>query len=313
MTHQRTFPAPQDRRGDELKQLRSFCETARHGSITRAAQQMQSSQPAVSNQVRMLEEELGVRLFERRGPRVVLTQVGHNVYRIAKPLVQGLLRLPDLFADRCHGVDPRGLSIGAGEISAAYLLPGPLERFRARYPGVRIEVRTGDGSARLDWLRSFEVDVVIAAFDAVPPDIEFQPFRRSQFVLVTPEDHPLADRHSVTPESLAHYPLVVPVSGHYARQTMDMLLRLRGIVPRVVLEVEGWGATLNHVAAGVGIAFVPDVAVAESERVRKISLRPRTFNRVYGAATRRGETMMSAARWLVESLAPASPDVVDAP
>ena len=300
-------------KGDQLKQLRSFCETARHGSITRAAQQIQSSQPAVSNQVRMLEEELGVRLFERRGPRVVLTQVGDNLYRIAMPLVQGLLRLPDLFADRCHGVDPRWLNIGAGEVSAAYLLPGPLERFRARYPGVRIEVRTGNGSARLDWLRSFEVDVVITAFDAVPPDIEFQPFRRSQFVLATPEDHPLADRPFVTPESWARYPLVAPVSGHYARQAMDVLLRLRGIVPRIVLEVEGWGAMLNHVAAGVGIAFVPDVAVVESERVRKISLRPRTVNRVYGAATRRGEPMASAARWLVESLASASPDVVDAP
>lgn len=313
MTRQRTFPAPQDRRGDELKQLRSFCEAARHSSITRAAQQMQSSQPAVSNQVRMLEEQLGVRLFERRGPRVVLTQVGDNVYRIAMPLVQGLLRLPDLFADRCHGVDPRGLTIGAGEVSAAYLLPGPLERFRARYPGVRIEVRTGSGSARLDWLRSFEIDVVVAAFDAVPPDIEFQPFRRSRFVLATPEVHPLADRHFVTSASLAQYPLVAPVSGHYARQVMDVLLRSRGVVPRVVLEVEGWGAMLNHVAAGAGIAFVPDVAVAESERVRKISLRPRTFTRVYGAATRRGEPMMSAVRWLVENLAPASPDVVDAP
>ena len=313
MTRRGTFPSPRVGRGDQLKQLRSFCETARYGSITHAAQQIQSSQPAVSNQVRMLEEELGVRLFERRGPRVVLTQVGDNLYRIAMPLVHGLLRLPDLFADRCHRLDPRLLRIGAGETSAAYLLPGPLERFQARYPGVRIEVRTGSGSAIIDWLCSFEVDVAITAFDAVPPDIEFQPFRRSQFVLATPEDHPLADCPFVTFESLARHPLVAPVSGHYARQVMDVLLRLRGIAPRVVLEVEGWGAILKHVAAGVGIALVPDVAVAESERVRKISLRPRTINRVYGAATRRGEPMASAASWLVESLAPASPDVVDAP
>ena len=312
MTNLDIAPVPATRR-DRLKQLRAFCETARHGSITRAAQRLASSQPAVSVQVRTLEEELGVRLFERRGPRVVLTQVGENLYRIAMPLVQGVLRLPSLFAERYHRAEPSWLSIGAGEVSAAYLLPDPLKRFRARYPGVRIDLRTGNGLARLDWLRNFEVDVVIAAFEPVPPDIEFKPFRSSEFVLVTPEDHPLAACDSVTLESAARYPLVVPVSGHNARQSLDMLMRLRRVHPSVALEVEGWGAMLNHVAEGVGIAFVPDVAVAESERVRKISLRPRTVHRVYGAATLRDGLLPSAVGWLVRNLEVTLPEVVDAP
>lgn len=313
MTNPSSAPVPAKSGRDRLKQLRAFCEIARLGGVTHAAAQMGSSQAAVSIQVRMLEEELGVRLFERRGSRVALTRVGDNLYRIAAPLVQRLLRLPNLFAERYHRVDPDWLSIGAGEVSGAYLLPGPLKRFRARYPGIRVEVRTSNGRTRLDWLRSFDVDVVIAAFDAVPPDIEFNPFRHSQFVLATPEDHPLADRRFVTLESVARYPLVAPVSGHYARHVLDMALRLRGVTPRVALEVEGWGAILNHVAAGVGMAFVPDVAVAESERVRKIPLQPRTAYRVYGAATRRDDLMAPALRWLLQSLPPAPPDVVDAP
>ena len=292
--------------------MRAFCETARQGSITLAAQKLQASQPAVSIHVRALEEELGVRLFERRGPRVVLTQVGESLYRISMPLVQGLLRLPESFEERYHGTSPGWLSIGAGEISAAYLLPDLLRRFQARHPGVRIEVRTGSGLARLDWLRSFEVDIVIAAFDVVPHDIEFKPFRSSEFVLATPEDHPLAEFDSVTLRSLLRYPLIAPVSGHHARQVMDVLLSLRGGKPHIALEVEGWGAMLNHVAAGVGIAFVPDVAIVESERVRKISLRPRTVQRVYGVATRRDGLMPLAASWLVENLESTSPDLVDA-
>ena len=312
MTTPDASPAPATRR-DRLKQLRAFCETARHGSITRAAQQMLSSQPAVSVQVRMLEEELGVRLFERRGSRVVLTQVGASLYRISMPLVQGLLRLPDLFAESFHRANPGWLSIGAGEISAAYLLPDLLRRFRARYPGVRIEVRTGNGHARLEWLRNFEVDIVIAAFGTVPPDVEFKPFRSSEFVLATPEDHPLADCTCVTLQSVARYPIVAPVSGHYARQAMDVLLRLRGVNVRIALEVEGWGTMLNHVAAGVGIAFVPDVAVAKSERVRKLNLRPRTAHRVYGVATLRDGHMPLAASWWVRNLGSIPPDGVDAP
>ena len=246
-------------------------------------------------------------------PRVVLTQVGENLYRIAMPLVQGLIRLPNLFAERYHRTDPSWLSIGAGEISAAYLLPDLLKRFRARYPGVRIEVRTGNGRARLAWLRNFEVDVLIASFDPAPPDIEFKPIRSSEFVLATPEDHPLADCDSVTLQSAAQYPFIAPVSGHHARQSMDLLLRLRGATPHVTLEVEGWGAMLNHVAAGVGIAFVPDVAIAKSERVRKISVRPRTVTRVYGMATLRDGLLPSAASWLVQNLESTPPDVVDAP
>ena len=311
MTSPDAPPVPASRR-DRLKQLRAFCETARHGSITHAARKLQASQPAVSIQVRTLEEELGVRLFERRGPRVALTQVGESLYRISMPLVQGLLRLPESFAERYHDANPGWLSIGAGEISAAYLLPDLLKRFRERYPGVRIEVRTGNGLTRLDWLRNFEVDVLIAAFDPVPHDIEFKPFRRSEFVVVTPEDHPLAEHNSVNLQSVLRYPLIAPVSGHHARQAMDMLLRMRGGDSHIALEVEGWGAMLNHVAAGVGIAFVPDVAVAESERVRKISLRPRTVHRVYGVATLREGHMSLAASWFVENLESAPPDWVDA-
>ena len=311
MTNPDASPVPTARR-DRLRQLRAFCETARYGSITLAARKLLLSQPSVSVQVRTLEEELGVRLFERRGPRVALTQVGESLYRISMPLVQGLLRLPESFAERYHSADPGWLSIGAGEISAAYLLPDLLERFRARYPGVRIEVRTGSGLARLDWLRNFEVDIVVAAFDIVPHDIEFKPFRSSEFVLATPEDHPLAERGSVTLQSVLRYPLVAPVSGHHARQALDVLLHLRGGNSHIALEVEGWGAMLNHVAAGVGIAFVPDVAIPESERVRKISLRPRTAHRVYGMATLRDGHMPLAASWLVENLESTLPDLVDA-
>ena len=312
MTQDATSAAPTERR-DRLKQLRAFCETARFGNISRAAEYLMSSQPAVSTQVRALEEQLGVHLFQRRGPRIVLTRVGEDLYRVAMPLVQGLLRLPELFAEQHHGVEARWLRIGAGEVSAAYLLPEALKRFRARHPGVRIDVKTGSGGVRLDWLRNFELDVVVAALDAVPADIEFFPFRRSEVVLVTPEDHPLADHPSVTVESALRYPLVAPLPGNYTRRVHDVVLRMRGMTPRVVLEVEGWGALMNHVAAGVGIAFVPDVCVTEYEPVRQIKLTPRTAHRVYGAAVRRDRLITNAAGRFVRLLVGDPKESVETP
>ena len=80
-------------RGDRLKQLRAFCPAARRGSVSRAAEHLMASQPAVSTQIRVLESELGVALFERRGPRIVLTRAGKSLYERAMPLVVGISSL----------------------------------------------------------------------------------------------------------------------------------------------------------------------------------------------------------------------------
>ena len=289
-------------RRDRLRQLRAFCESARHGSISRAAERLGSSQPAVSMQVRALEDELGVSLFERRGPRIALTRVGMSLYRAAVPVVEGLQRLPALFAEERDGVAPRWLRIGAGQVSAAYLLPEPLERFRARHPGARIEVRTGPGPERLDWLRHFELDAAVGVVDPGAPGIEFHPLRTSTMVLATPPDHPLAERaHPVEPAELNRLPFIAPTPARHARRLQDTLLHLHGVTPRVLVEVDGWGAILNHVAAGVGVAFVPDVCVTGTERVATVAARARPVRRVYGVAVRRERLMPLAARHFLEA------------
>ena len=177
-------------KGDRLKQLRAFCYAARLGSISRAAEQLESSQPAVSLQVRTLEEELGLPLFERRKRHVALTRVGERFLELATPLVQGMDRLPDTFAERHHGIMTDILRIGAGQISASYLLPRYLHQFRQQHPGTRIEVRIGTGEERLRWLRSYELDLVVAAMDTPPPDLEFHSILASDPMLITPVDHP---------------------------------------------------------------------------------------------------------------------------
>ena len=192
-----------EHRRDRLKQLRAFCHAARFGNISRAAERILSSQPAVSTQVRTLEEELGVQLFRRDGPRIYLTQFGQNLYKRAMPLVQGMDRLPDTFAEEHYGDVGDALKTGAGKTSAAYLLPEYLERFRAQYPGTRIEIPTGTGQQRIEWLRDYELDIVIAAVDIPPADVDFHPVLTSEPVLITAEDHALARRESVAIEDIA--------------------------------------------------------------------------------------------------------------
>ena len=298
-------------RRDRLKQLRAFCEAARHGSISGAAKALGLSQPGVSLQVRALEEEFGVVLFERRGPRIALTQVGERLYESAMPLVQGVLRLPALFAEAHHGTPPQSLRIGAGQTSAAYLLPGPLKRFAERHPGMRIEVRTGTGPERLEWLRTFELDAVVGVADASAPGVEFHPIRTTRMVLVTPLHHPLANRGAVAPAALARHAFVAPVSGRDTRRLHDAILQLHGVAPRVLVEVDGWGAIVNHVAAGAGIAFVPDICVYAWEPVATVVVKARAVLRTYGIGVRSDGPMTQAVGRFVTMLASETPGADD--
>ena len=286
-------------RRDRLKQLRAFCQAARLGSISRAAEQVMSSQPAVSLQVRSLEEELGVRLFERRGPRIALTPVGRNLHRLARPLVEGMDRLPDTFAERHLDMLAGPLCIGAGQTTAACLLPRYLEQFREQYPEVRIEVRTGTGQERLGWLRDYELDLIVAAMDIPSPDVEFYPVLSSELLLITPLDHPLAGRDSVSVDEFTVYPFIGHTSAFYVRQITEVILRLRGAALDFAIEVDGWSAITRYVAAGAGIAFVPDLCLNERDQVWKISFKGDAPLRTYGAITRRdGLLGMAASRFL---------------
>lgn len=286
-------------RRDRLKQLRAFCQAARFGSISRAAEQVMSSQPAVSMQIRTLEEELGVLLFERRGPRIALSRIGQRLYQLAMPLVEGMDRLPDAFAEEHYGEATDDLCIGAGQVSAAYLLPKYLQRFREKYPEIRIEVKTGAGQQRLDWLRNHDLDLVVTAMDITPDDVVFHPVLESRLVVIASEDHPLAVRDSVSLEEAASYPTVGHTSGHYVRQIGEVFMRLHGVASNVVVEVDGWGVITNYVAAGVGIALVPDLCVSEHEPIRRIRLENAIPRRLYGAATRReGPVSLAVSRFL---------------
>ena len=258
-----------------------------------------SSQPAVSMQIRTLEEELGALLFERRGPRIALSRIGKRFYQLAMPLVEGMDRLPDTFLEEHYGVVADDLCIGAGQTSAAYLLPPYLKRFRELYPEIRIEVKTGTGKQRLGWLRDHELDLVVGAMEFPPPDVEFHPIVESDLVLIVSEDNPLAGRDSVALEEVAAYPFVGHTSSHFVRQVFDIILRLHGVDPEIVVEVDGWDVITSYVAEGVGISFVPNLCLTDHDRVWKIRFEGVIPGRKYGAITRRdGPVSLAASRFL---------------
>ena len=243
-----------DHRIDQLKALRSFCLAARLGSMTRAAERLSATQPLVYAHVRArydarYEESLSAQLFDRGRQRLALTPAGEALYRLAGPLVVGMDRLRDTFRDG-HIGDAQGVpTIGTGRGSATHLLPRYLKRFHAQHPGVRIQVRTGTGEQVLGWLRGYEMDLVVAAMDVPPPDVAFHPILDSEFVLVAPENHPLAGRKSVAIGEAASYPFIAHLPKHYIAQAAEAFVRRHRVRLNVVVEVDGWDAIISHVAA----------------------------------------------------------------
>ena len=287
-------------RRDRLKQLRAFCHAARLRSISRAAEHIFASQPAVSQQVRSLEEELAVALFERSGPRIALTPAGARLYQLASPLVEGLDRLPDTFIEQHRGISSGVLNVAAGQTTAAMVLPDWLGKFRNRHPDIRVNVRIADGRQRIRWLRAYEVDVVLTAVDLPPPDLEFRPVFSSEVVFITPEDHPLAGRETVELAEIVAFPAVTHDASHYASEVTDIILRQHGQVANTVLEVDGWNAIKEYVEAGVGVSAIPDICLSERDRVWSIPASKYFPSRLYGVLTRRDELLSLAAAWFIQ-------------
>ena len=269
---------------------------ARLGSISQAADLLRSRQPVVSAQVRMLEEELGAALFERHGPRISLTRVGERLYERAMPLVMGMDRLPEMFAEGHYGAVADVLRIGAGQASAAHLLPEYLRRFRERYPETRIEVTTGTGRQRLDWLRAHDLDLVVVAMDVPPTDLEFHPICESSPVLVTCNDHPLAGRRRVSVEEITRYPFIGNASARYTSWAVEAILRMHGVAPDIVVEVDGWGTVMRYVSVGIGVSLVPELCLGGDDRLWKIPFKDRFPVRRYGALTRRDSLITRSSR-----------------
>ncbi len=278
---------------NRLGQLRAFCGVARLESVTGAAESLGLSPPAVSQQVRALEEEFGAELFVRNGPRISLTPNGRNLHGVASRLIGELDRLPDVFAEQVADAEVSGrVRIATGRAAMAWVVPRFIRRFRERHPEVGFELRAIDVDDALKRLRDRELDLVLGASVDVPQGIDRYPILLYDFMLIAPPDHPSAGRNSVSGSvedmrEVFAFPMVVPPSGTSGWRKIERAARQFGTRVDVAVEVAGWEAIKRYVEVGVGCAFVPDFCLAARERVSVIQL-PQFFRNLVWCLYRHG-------------------------
>ena len=293
-------------KSDRLKPLRAFCQTVRLGSVSRAAEALFISQPAVSLQLQALERELGTVLLERSGRRLVPTREGQLLHELAQPLVTQLDGLEDVFRRKVAGLDAGELKIAANSTTILYLLPKIVERFRERHPDVRLSLHNAITADGTDLLRSDAADLVVGSLLDVPSDLSYEPVYRFEQVLITPLGHPLAQGPNPDLAAIAAHPLILPPRRQVTWRLVDRVFQQQRQGYTVGLEVGGWEVIKQYVAMGMGISIVPALCL-DDEDARRLALRPAGHLfpvRTYGVAVRRGRPLSAQARAFIELIGP---------
>jgi DNA-binding transcriptional LysR family regulator len=289
-------------KNNRLKQMRAFCEVVRTGSITLAAQKMFLSQPSVTLQIQAMERELGVTVFERRGPVLKLTPDGEALYALAKPLVDGIDSLEENFAAQHGKLDSGELNICAGESTILYILPEAVRLFVSAHPRIQLKIHNETGRDGLKMLRADEVDLVVGSMMDVPDDITYQPVVTYDPALIVPLDHPLAGKTKVTLEEISQYGMILPPRHLSTWRMVKYVFQQHNLTFSVTLEAGGWEVIKKYVELGMGISIVTDICLTGNEKLVRIPLNQYFPQRGYGLVLRKGRFLSPQARRFVEIL-----------
>lgn len=287
---------------NRLKKLRAFCQTARSGTVSEAADKLFLSQPSVTLQIQALEREFNTHLFERRGPRIHLTGEGNLLYRLAQPLVEGIDRLHETFDAHLGKLESGELNIAAGESTILYILPEATREFAEQYAGIELKMHNVTGRDGLAMLRADEADFAVGSMLEIPEDIEYEPVVTYDPVLITPRGHPLAKNKKVTLEDISQFGLILPPRHLSTWRVVHLVFSQYKLNYRVALEAGGWEVIKKYVEMGLGISIVTDVCLTGDEKLVRIPLNDYFPERSYGIVTRKGKYLSPQAKRFIDIL-----------
>lgn len=284
----------------ELHQLAYFESVSRHLHFTRAAEELHVAQPSVSQQIRKLESELGAPLFHRMKPHVALTEAGKTLLPHARAVLQRLAEAR-LEVQELSGMRQGTLAVGAPPSAGAHLLPRALATFSGRHPGISLTFREAGSRTLLNLLEDGELDLAVVIQPIRHPVLETQPLLEEELLLAVPRHHPLATGHRrVRLAQLRDEPFVLLREGTYDLRDQTLAAcRRAGFEPIVALDGGEMDSMLRFVAAGMGLAILPEMVLAEIETQNRAvavrRLRPR-LSRSLVLARRRDRYFSAAAR-----------------
>lgn len=257
----------------DLHQIEIFCTLIKLRSFSKAAEALYLTQPTVSGHIKNLETELGVRLLDRLGKRVIPTEEGEVLYRHGLKL----LDLRDQAKQEIEGLSGTvsgALKIGGSTIPGAYVLPSFIRTFRKRYPAVSIQLIIEDTAKIAELVVNGELCMGVVGARITNPSLEMHPFQKDELVLAAPPDHPWARRGSIPVEALTKEPFILREEGSGTRRIMEDRLAKAGLSVgelNVVAVMGSSDAVRQAVKAGLGVSILSVRALQDDREAGRLA------------------------------------------
>src|SRR5437660_550163 len=245
----------------DFDQLNTFLEVARLSSFSKAAETCFRTQPAISSQIRALEEEVGAKLFDRSGGKVSLTQPGKAFQKYAEQQMEARKQMIAALAEMEKV--PRGeLVVGANEGTCLHILPEVFAEFKKQYPGVAVSIRRSERAKVLENIIDNSVDFGVISIPVSDNRLTVVTIHRDELLLIAAAGHPLARMKSASIAEAAKFPLLLPKVGR-TRDALEELFHERGLKSNFSMELDSSELLKRFVAADVGVGFIARSNVVE--------------------------------------------------
>ena len=253
-----------------LRQLRVFESAARHLSLTRAAEELHLTPPAISMQIRQLETHANAELFERVGRRLRLTEAGEEVLGHTRQVLGHIRAAEEAIAGL--GSLEQGL-LDVGVINAGdHFFPWLVAAFRERHPRIRTRLAVGNRDDLLERLTAHALDLAVMSHPPTERTFVAEPFAPHPHVIVARADHPMAKRRRIPLERIAEEPLITREPGSATRLAMDQAFAEARIVPRIDMEIASNETIKQAVAAGFGLGFLSQHCIEQEVSLGRLAI-----------------------------------------
>ncbi len=237
-----------------FRQLSVFEAVARHLSFSRAAEALHLSQPAVSMQIKQLEDNLGIALFEQMGKKIYLTEAGCEIRNYSRSIAQQLNEIETVLL-RLKGMEHGNLKISVAS-TANYFATQLLASFSQRHPQIKISLDVTNRETLLHQLANNEVDMVIMGQPPAGNDLNAESFMENPLVVIAPPQHPLTNKSAITLTELQDETFLLRESGSGTRNAMERFFNTHGIAPKTSMVMNSNEAIKQAVQAGLGLGVV---------------------------------------------------------
>ena len=256
----------------DFDQLETFLEVARHASFSRAAEKRFRTQPAISSQIRALEEEVGARLFDRSGGKVALTAAGKAFQQYVEQTLEARKGMMVTLAELER--IPRGeIVVGANEGTCLHILPEVFAEFKKLYPNVAVQISRLERAKILESIIDNSVDFGVVSTPVDDKRLTVVNIHRDELVIIVPPGHPLSRMKEAGIADVARYPLLLPKVGR-TRDALANLFQEHRLKPRVSMELDSSELLKRFVAADVGVGFIARSNILEDAKAGVLAAVP---------------------------------------